>query len=175
MLLFVESQLRFTCIIHRTVLRSCALSAETALKTLREKWKVPPLSLHLLLFVIKDFFLHRERNEEQAGRWVDKVYGVASRCIFAQLSQRYFVWLNFNGIFIKPSVGPRTSRWFASGKESAKDGAGAAKWKGNFAIRVMKTHGMSYLFLLSASVAILFKNRKNLPNYDQFYKVCVSL
>lgn len=52
---------------------------------------------------------------------------------------------------------------------------GATKWKGNFAIHVVKTHGMSYLFLLSVSVAILSKNRKNFQNYDQFYKVCVSL
>lgn len=55
-LLFVGSQLRFTCIIHRTVLRSCALSAETALKTLREKWKVPPSLSPSSPFRYKRFF-----------------------------------------------------------------------------------------------------------------------
>lgn len=94
------------------------------------------------------FFLRRENNGEQAGR-VDKAYNAASRRI--------------RGTFAAPFRPTKLQRDFHKAQRRAENmpvirrvakrgggrRCGATKWKGNFAIHAVKTHGVSYLFPLS--------------------------
>jgi len=183
-LLFVKSQLWFTCIIHWTVLRGCALSTRTTLRHPWEKWKVcllPPF----LLFVLhrKIFFLYKENNEEQAGR-VDKVYDVANRRI--------------RGTFAAPFRPTKLQQDFHKAQRRAETHAGDLQGEGKTTRRMARSsemegklrypcrensRGVSYLFplflgLVSVTPQFPPKKRKKswqLAVYDQFYEVYVSL
>jgi len=117
---------------------------ETAFGTPREKWKVFLLPSFLFSVPLKDFFLRKGNNGEQAGR-VDKAYDAASRRIRGTFAAP-FCPTKLQRDFHKAQRRAENTlviRWVARGRRR-----GAAKWKGNFAIHAVKTHGVSYLFPL---------------------------
>lgn len=77
---FAKSQLWFTCIIHWTVLRGCALSNGDSLRNLPGKVKSVPPSTIPLCTVERFFFSAGKITGDRAVR-VDKAYDAASRRI----------------------------------------------------------------------------------------------
>lgn len=119
------------------------------------------------------------------------MYNAASRCIrgtFAAPFRPTKLQRDFHKARRRAENTPMIRR--AARGRRRRGWRGAAKWKGNFAIHAMKTHGVSYLFPLSLS---LFLSRPRLGRtaipsayqkakkswqlavYDQFCEVYVSL
>lgn len=141
--------------IHNSSNDTSRLSSSLGKLPKREEWKGIPS--RIAPFVEKKFFfLCRGNNGEQTGQ-IDKAYKPLPAAAFAELLQRHFARLKLQRDFHKTQrraenmpVICRDGAERGEGEEKAR--RGATKWKGNFAIHAVKTHGAE-LSLSSLSVS----------------------
>lgn len=160
--------------------RLCSFNRDSPRKV---KSVLPPITLSRCS--IERFFLHN-KDKEQAG-WVEKAYNAASRRIrgtFAAPFRPTKLQRDFHKAQGRAASTPVIRR--VAKRRRCGGWRGAAKWKRNFAIRAVKTHGVSYLFPLSlfrprpgrAAIPSAYQKAKKswqLAVYDQFNQVYVSL
>jgi len=148
---------------------------ETAFGTPREKWKVFLHPSFLFSVPLKDFFLRKGNNGEQAGR-VDKAYDAASRRI--------------RGTFAAPFCPTKLQRDFHKAQRRAENTL-VIRWGGEgettrssemegklrYPCRENSRRELSLSSLAPRFPSRIKKRKKSwrLAVYDQFYEVYVSL
>lgn len=124
-----------------STLQLCSFSGNNSQNlTRRGKWKVPP---SILSFPLKEFSPsgeERDTSRPPSRQSVRCCQPSHFRATFAALFRSTKLRRDFHKAQCRTENSPVIREW----QRKRKGWYGAAKWKGNFAIHIVKTHGMSY-------------------------------